>query len=74
MTELEPHRTLTAADVEAISEATVTRLRAEMTKQFYDDLGRGFWKTAKAAVFALLLGLAAWGANISVVDVEKFHK
>jgi hypothetical protein len=68
------NRTLTDADIEAISEATVTRLRAEMSRQFYDDLGRGFWKAVKAAAFALLLGLAAWGANVSIADVEKLHK
>jgi hypothetical protein len=72
--EPQPLRTLTDADVDLIADKTVARLRAEMTRQFYDDLGRGLWKAIKVALFALLLGLAAWGAKIELPPVETVHK
>ncbi len=62
---IDPGRTLTEADIEAI----VTQLRAELTRQFYNDLGRGVWSAVKTLLIAVALVLAAWGAKIEVTNV-----
>lgn len=64
--DLKRHRTLTDEDVTAI----VERLRADMTKQFYNDLGRGVWAVVKSAVIAVALMIAAWGAVKSGIDLK----
>jgi hypothetical protein len=57
--ELKRHRTLTDEDVTAI----VDTLREQMMKQFYQDLGKGFWGFIAKALITMLLVLAAWGAG-----------
>jgi hypothetical protein len=53
----DPDRRITDADVAAI----VDELRAELARQFYDDLGRGIWSALKTLAIAAALALAAWG-------------
>lgn len=67
MDDLKPHRTITDADVDAI----VEKLRANMTKQFYNDLGRGVWGAVKSLVIAAALVLAALGAVKSGLDIRE---
>jgi hypothetical protein len=50
-------RRISDADVTAI----VEELRAELARQFYDDLGRGIWSALKTLAIAAALALAAWG-------------
>jgi hypothetical protein len=57
--ELKRHRTLTDEDVTAIVET----LREEMMKQFYQDLGKGFWGFLAKTLITIMLVLAAWGAG-----------
>lgn len=56
--ELKPHRTLTDEDIEAIT----NKLRQELVKQFYHDVGRGAWKLLWQTFVALMLMIAAYGA------------
>lgn len=62
-------RHITDADIEALKEAlvkpVVAELRAEMTRQFYDDLGRGIWSALKTLAIAAALALAAWGYKVT---------
>jgi hypothetical protein len=53
----DPERRISDADVTAI----VDELRAELARQFYDDLGRGIWSALKTLAIAAALALAAWG-------------
>jgi hypothetical protein len=53
----DPERRITDADVAAI----VDELRAELARQFYDDLGRGIWSALKTLAIAAALAVAAWG-------------
>jgi hypothetical protein len=41
--------------------AFVKALRAQLARQFYDDLGRGIWSALKTLAIAAALALAAWG-------------
>jgi citrate lyase gamma subunit len=50
-------RRISDADVEAI----VEELRKQVSRQFYDDLGRGIWSALKTLAIAAALALAAWG-------------
>jgi hypothetical protein len=51
------NRTLTDADIDAITKALETR----MVEGFYKDLGKGVWGLAKRAFWLLIAGLAAYG-------------
>lgn len=51
-------RTLTSADVEAITEA----LREKVIEEFYQDLGRGIWGLVWRGVVIAMVSIAAWGA------------
>lgn len=44
------------ADAELIVDKLITRL----SRQFYDDLGRGIWSALKTLAIAAALALAAW--------------
>jgi hypothetical protein len=50
-------RTLTDADVDAITQA----LEKRMVEGFYRDIGKGVWGIAKKAFFLLVAALAAYG-------------
>jgi hypothetical protein len=50
-------RTLTDADVDAITDA----LERRMVEGFYRDIGMGVWGIAKKAFYLALAGLAAYG-------------
>jgi hypothetical protein len=50
-------RTLTDADVEAITDA----LEKRMVEGFYRDIGKGVWSLAKRALILLVAALAAYG-------------
>lgn len=52
-------RTLTDADVEAITEAMSKRI----VKAFYMDLGKGVWSFVWKLFVSSLIGLAAYGAG-----------
>lgn len=69
MSEGSSERRITDADVKAI----VAELRNEMTRQFYDDLGRGVWRAMTTLVIAVALAFAAWGAKVQV-SAEQLHK
>lgn len=51
-------RTLTDADVEAISDC----LRKKLVKDFYTDLGKGIWGLAWRAILVAIAAVAAYGA------------
>lgn len=51
-------RSLTDADIEALSDALLARAKRE----FYTDLGRGFWALAWRGAVVGLLAVAAYGA------------
>ncbi len=51
-------RSLTDADIEALTEALLERAKGE----FYKDLGRGFWGLAWRGMVIALLAIAAYGA------------
>lgn len=51
-------RTLTDADVEALTEA----LRKKWIASFYQDLGRGVWALVWRAVVLAICAIAAYGA------------
>ena len=51
------NRILTDADVEAI----VTLLKAEIVADFYRDVGRGVWASAKKALVWIVILLAVVG-------------
>jgi hypothetical protein len=50
-------RTLTDADVDAITQA----LEKRMVEGFYRDIGKGVWSIAKRAFLLLVAALAAYG-------------
>jgi len=52
------NRTLTDADVEAISEA----LYAKITDDFYKDLGKGVWSIVRKIAVAAILFALGYGA------------
>ena len=65
-------RTLTDADVSAI----VDKLKAEIAKDFYGEVGRGVWVWFKKVFFAFLFMLAVYGIAqsrglSSVLEVQK---
>lgn len=51
-------RKLTDADIEALSDALLERAKRE----FYTDLGRGFWSLVWRGAVVALLAIAAYGA------------
>lgn len=57
MSELDNRRTLTDADVAAITDA----LEKRMVEGFYRDIGMGVWGLAKKAFYLALAALAAYG-------------
>lgn len=52
-------RTLSDADVTAI----VDKLKEEIVKDFYDEVGRGVWMWIKKAFFAMLILIAAYAVS-----------
>ncbi len=52
------NRTLTDADVEAISQA----LYDKITDDFYKDLGKGIWSIVRKVVVAAILFVLGYGA------------
>lgn len=63
--ENECSRTLTDADVQAIT----TELRTQLVKEFYSNLGRGVWSLVWKAIIIALVALAAVGAADKVKDM-----
>ncbi len=52
-------RTLTDADIAAI----VEKLKQEIVKDFYGEVGRGVWMWVKKAFFAMLILIAAYAVS-----------
>lgn len=52
-------RTLTDADVEALTEA----LREKVVSEFYRDLGRGIWSLVWRGLLIAAIAIAAFGAG-----------
>lgn len=52
------NRTLTDADVEAITEALYTKI----TDDFYKDLGKGVWSIVRKVAIAAILFVLGYGA------------
>jgi len=52
-------RTLSDADVTAI----VDKLKEEIVKDFYGEVGRGVWMWIKKAFFAMLILIAAYAVS-----------
>lgn len=50
-------RTLTDADVKAITDAFFKRAKSE----FYQDLGKGIWSFVWKAIVLSMIGIAAYG-------------
>lgn len=56
--EEQQNRSLTDADIQALTDALLERAKGE----FYKDLGRGFWGLAWRGAVVALLAVAAYGA------------
>jgi hypothetical protein len=54
----ESNRSLTDADVEAITEA----LREKVIMEFYKDLGRGVWGLVWRLIVLAIIAIAAFGS------------